>query len=238
MLRPLALIAALLSSTAQASPTGPHAIDTNVAHSDSAPAWITSARVDRVADQIQNKLEWDIRKISLSFYTSQTEFRQAHGFDDTVVAFTRKPQNSVSIGPRVTQDSFDAVFGHELVHVILYQKYKTAVPGWLEEGLANYLSKHGHVNYAWLSQQPDRDVYQLAHPFGDSRGRVPAGGAQYAYQASQALMEMIASHCTVTDLLQLSVGKKLESYLPTLCGINDLNAEFHKWVKRKAASHN
>jgi hypothetical protein len=185
-----------------------------------------------VGDKIMAKLEWDIRKIQLHFYTDQGQFRRAHGFDDTVLAFTIKPENSVSIGPRVTTQDFDPIFGHELVHVILYQKYKTAVPGWLEEGLANYLVNYGKVDYVWLASQPDRDILTLAHPFS-SQGRVAVGGARYAYQASRALMEMIATHCPVTDLLQMSVGKKLEDYLPTLCGISDLNSEFKTWIKRK-----
>lgn len=32
----------------------------------------------------------------------------------------------------------------------------------------------------------------------------------------------------------MSVGKKLESYLPTLCEITDINAEFRKWIKKRA----
>jgi hypothetical protein len=209
-------------------------IDTNIAHANSAPSWARASRVDRVADQIQSKLEWDIRKIHLNFYTDQAAFRRAHGFDDTVLAFSRKQDNSVNIGPRVTDSNFDKVFGHELVHIILFQKYKDAVPNWLNEGLANYLSKHDQVDYVWLSAQPSRDVLTLSHPFVTGANGVVAGGARYHYQASQALMEMIASHCEVTDLLQLSVGKKLETYLPTLCEISDINAEFRAWLKRKA----
>ena len=48
------------------------------------------------------------------------------------------------------------------------------------------------------------------------------------------MMEMLASHCDIHGLLQLSVGEKLESYFSTYCGIDDLNAEFQKFVKRKA----
>jgi hypothetical protein len=210
-----------------------HAIETNSVHADTVPAWVTSARINKITDKMGATLDWDIRKIHLSFYTDQAVFRKAHGFDDTVLAFTIKPENSVSIGPRVTTADFDPIFGHELVHVILYQKYKNAVPGWLEEGLANYLVKYGKVDYAWLASQPERDVTSLAHPYG-AGGRILPGGPHYAYQASQALMEMIATHCSVVDLVTNSVGKKLEDYLPTLCDISDLNAEFKAWVKRKA----
>jgi hypothetical protein len=209
-------------------------IDTNSVRCDSAPSWVTASRIDKVTDRIGTALEWDIRKISLTFYTDQAAFSRAHGLgDDSVLAFTIKPSNSVSIGPRVTTSDFDQVFGHELVHVILYQKYKGAVPGWLEEGLANYTVKYGHVDYKWLASQPDRDFTTLIHPFS-AGARVAPGGPRYAYQASQALMEMIATHCDVKDLVTMSVGKKLESYLPTMCEITDLNAELHKWIRRKA----
>ena len=231
MLSIITLFSALLATPAFA---GPHSINTNVAHSDNPPSWVTSSRVDRIEEKVADKLGGvDFHKISLAFYTDQAAFRHAHGFDDTVLAFTIKPENAVSVGPRVTTADFDPVFGHELVHVILYQKYKNAVPSWLEEGLANYLVKYGSVDYRWLASLPERDITTLAHPFGAS-GRIMPGGARYAYQASQALMEMIATHCEVTDLVSMSVGKKLEDYLPTMCGIDDLNAEFRKWVKRKA----
>jgi hypothetical protein len=229
------MLAALLLSSAMTGQVQATEIDTNIVHAGSAPSWLKASRVDRVADQIQSKLEWDIRKVQLRFYTDQAAFRQAHGFDDTVLAYSRKQDNSVNIGPRVADANFDQVFGHELVHIIIFQKYKDAIPKWLEEGLANYLSKHGKVDYAWLAQQPARDVRTLSHPFVAGGGAMTAGGgARFHYQASQALMEMIAVHCPVTDLLQLSVGKGLERYLPTLCGINDLNAEYATWVKRKA----
>jgi hypothetical protein len=227
----------LIARAANGTAGGTHTIDTNVAHSDNAPAWVTGGRIDPIEERVADKLGGaDFHKIRLTFYTDQTAFRKAHGFDDTVLAFTIKPENAVSIGPRVTTADFDPIFGHELVHVILYQKYKNAVPSWLEEGLANYLVHYGKVDYRWLASQPDRDVSLLAHPFG-SNGRIMPGGARYAYQASQALMEMIATHCEVTDLVSMSVGKKLQDYLPTMCGIDDLNGEFRKWVKSKAGKH-
>ncbi|MGK5082754.1 hypothetical protein WDW37_05555 [Bdellovibrionota bacterium FG-1] len=213
-----------------------HAFDLNEAHFDNAPKWLKPSTAQRVVDAMDAKLEWDIRKIQVQYHENQEEFRKLHGFDDSVLAFTRGTDTSVHLGPRVVESNFESVFGHELVHVILRQKYKNAIPRWLEEGLANYLSKHGKVDYAWLASQPTRDVYSLAHPFAEARPvstEGARGGARYHYQASQALMEMLATHCPPQDLLQLSVGKKLESYLPTLCGIQDLNAEFKAWLKRK-----
>jgi hypothetical protein len=231
----LSLVTSLAASApAHASPNkGPHPIETNSVRSSNAPAWLTSSRVSKVTDKIGTALEWDVRKITLEFFYDQAAFRKAHGLDDSVLAFTVKTQNLVGIGPKVTATDFDQILGHELVHVILYQKYKGAVPGWLEEGLANHTVKYGKVDYAWLASLPERDVTSLVHPFS-AGGRLGVGGPRYAYQASQALMEMIATRCDVKDLVTMSVGKKLESYLPTLCEIKDLNGDFRKWIQKKA----
>lgn len=228
-------------------------LDTNEVHCDDAPAWLKTALVNRVVERIQSKLEWDIRKVHVVWHPDQQEFQKIHGYGDSVLAFSRQNDNSVHLGPRVTETNFESVFGHELVHVILYQKYKGAVPKWLEEGLANFLSNHqpsalaNHkptvkngkpvydpslwtVDYTWLAAQPSIDVLTLKHPFLG----VATNGARYHYQASQALVEMIASHCSLDQLLQLSVGKRLENYLGTFCGIDDINSEFRKWVAKKA----
>jgi hypothetical protein len=204
-----------------------------------APAWLKAARVDKVVGQIQRALDWDIRRISVRWYADQAEFQAAHGFGPSVLAFSLKSDSTVHIGPRVTPADFDSVFGHELVHIILGQKYKSAVPTWLEEGLANYLARRGEVDYAWIAKRIPPDMRALGHPFKalSTEGGAESGSAGDAarahYQLSRALVEMIASRCRIEDLLQLSVGKNLDTYLGTYCSISDLNADFHKWVDRK-----
>ncbi|MBI3544388.1 MAG: hypothetical protein HY075_14040 [Deltaproteobacteria bacterium] len=202
-----------------------------------APKWLTAARVNKVVQKVQRMLEWDIRKVEVRWHSNESEFAAAHGLpvvrDGTaqILAVSKKSENTIHVGPRVDTTNFDGTFGHELAHVIVYQKYKTAIPVWLEEGLANYSAKNSTVDYKYLSTQPDVDVKAMGHPFG---GKGP--GPRFHYMASTALMEMIASKCDIHELLQLSVGEKLESYLDTFCGISDLNAEFRRFVKRKAGS--
>lgn len=203
-------------------------IDTNAAHISHAPDWLTRPRAEKIIDRLQTKLEWTIRKIQVQFYTDLESFNKAHSLGLGALAVTNKTTNTVHIGPSVDTKDFDSVFGHELVHVILGQKYKEAIPAWVEEGLANHLSKHGKVDYAWLAKQPfPPDVRALSHPF---KGVVR--NARYHYQASQALAEMIAKKCDMENLLRLSVGKNMDIYLDTYCEIKDLNAEFKKWVTR------
>ena len=96
-------------------------------------------------------LEWDIRKIQVYFHSDEASFERSNNLGPAIIAVSLKADNAVHLGPKVTTQNFDQVFGHELVHIISYQKYKDAIPKWLEEGLANYLSKNGNVDYKWLA---------------------------------------------------------------------------------------
>jgi hypothetical protein len=172
-------------------------------------------------------MEWDIRRVQVYWYSDQRAFERMHGYGPTVLAISRKFDNSIHIGPRVKDSNFDGVFGHELVHIISFQKYKEAIPKWLEEGLANYLGHQGKVDYTYLYKHPlPNDVRDLVHPFDGSEDHI-----RYHYMASQALAEMIASKCDISDLLRLSVGRKLENYLENHCGIQNINADYVKWIK-------
>lgn len=172
-------------------------------------------------------MEWDIRRANVFFYGTPEAFQKVHGYGPTVLAVSKERDNTIHLGPKVTLETFDTIVGHELVHIILYQKYKDAIPTWLVEGLANYASKKP-VDYKWLSTQPFIEVTSLTHPY---KGNV---NFKYHYLASTAVMEMIASRCSMKDLLQLSVGKKIETYLKTYCEITDLNGDFKKWIAKKA----
>jgi hypothetical protein len=221
----IALAALLLASPAIAS----HSIDINQLSMPDAPDWLTESRVQNVVDSIGNRLQWDIRKIQVLWYTDQASFEKLHGFGPSVLAFSLKKDMTITVGPHVNSENFDQVFGHELVHIISYQKYKDAIPAWLEEGLANYISKHGTIDYAWLASQPRPDVHTMTHPFKSA-----VQSPRYQYMASTALAEMIDKKCGLDDMLGLSVGAKLESYLVTSCEMPDINAAFDQWLKSKS----
>jgi hypothetical protein len=201
-------------------------IDTNSVIMKNAPDWMSRNRAEKIIDRMQMHLEWTIRKANVIWYTSVDEFIKAHSLGPNVVAVSRQRDNTIHLGPKVDNVNFDQIFGHELVHIIFFQKYKEAIPQWLEEGLANYYSKRGKVDYGWLAKKPfPPDVRQLTHPH---RGTVD--DMHYHYQASHALAEMIAKKCDLPNLLRLSVGMKMDDYLKTYCEINDLNGEFKKWI--------
>jgi hypothetical protein len=212
-------------------------ITTNNIHMADAPAWLTQNRVEKIIDHIQMVLEWDIRRIEVYWYKDQASFEKAHGLGPVAMAVSKKGDSTIHLGPKVDSANFDPVFGHELVHIISGQKYKEAIPKWLEEGLANYLAKLGKVDYKYLASRPlPADVRTLTHPYN----AVSVDGIHYHYVASQALTEMIAKKCDLHQLLQLSVGKSkdchqetsMECYLDTYCDIKDLNAEYKKWVSK------
>lgn len=204
-------------------------LQTNSTYSSDVPAWVNKSMIDHVTERIQSFLEWDIHRVKVNWYKDEAAFEKAHGLGPTVLAVSRRQENAVWIGPRVTKSNFDQVFGHELVHVISYQKYKGAIPAWFEEGLANYISKSATVDYKWLAGRPfPKDVRGLTHPFDGDVDNV-----RYHYMASQALAEMIARKCDLKELLRLSVGAKLDSYLDTYCQITDLNSAYRKWVNSK-----
>jgi hypothetical protein len=204
---------------------------------DTPPVWIKAARIQRVVDRLENKLEWDIRKIRVVFYADQAALLKEFGVSDAPIsAFARKTDQSVHLGPKVDPQNFDAIFGHELSHVISYQKYKEAIPRWLEEGLANLVSKNGKPDYVWLaSQNPLPHVQAMGHPFkAVTTGQEAIGSIRLHYEASHALADLLATRCGLHDLLQLSMGSSVEKYIATLCGIADLDKALRDWVGRKA----
>ncbi len=212
------------------SPPRAEKLETNALLMHKAPPWLKRTRVEKVTDRIQTKLEWTIRKIQVYWYTTPEEFRQVNRMSNAVVAFARRQDNSIHIGPEVNERNFDAIFAHELVHIISYQKYKGAIPKWLEEGMANHLSRQSKLDYKWLSLQTlPVDVRKMDHPFSGT-----GQDFRLTYAISQALIEMIDAKCDLERLVQLSVERGMEPYLKTYCEILDLNQALSAWIKKKA----
>ena len=176
-------------------------------------------------------MEWSTRRVEVIWYEDQASFSNAHKLGPAPIAVAIRGENKILLGPHVTEKNFDPVFGHELAHVISAQKYKDAIPPWLEEGMANFVAKAGKVDYHSLKQFKFSDVNELAHPIKGDFAMI-----QSRYQASQALAEMISSKCDFRNLLRLSVQRKLQDYLGNICRITDLNSSFQKWIQEKSGS--
>lgn len=197
-----------------------------------APKWLKKAKVEKITDSIQSKLEWSTRRIPMIWHETEESFSRAHSLRPLPAAVTIKSPKKVAIhlGPQVTAKNYQAIIGHELVHVIFYQKYRGAIPQWLEEGFANHLARKKPVNYQWLSKQKiPRDVTLMGHPYKAAPSQLILH-----YKVSQALVEMLKKKCDLSNLLRLSVERKMADYIKTYCNISDINASFKKWIKKKA----
>jgi len=200
------------------------------------PYHVSRKQLVEVVRRVSKWLEWDIRQVEVFWHQNQAAFLRTHSLGPSVVAVTLKEKNQIHLGPKVNKENLPRILGHELVHVVLYQKYKSAIPIWLEEGLANFISGYGKVDYRKIQKEKmPIDIRKMGHPFIT---QVQAeSGAQISsamqYQLSTALIEMLASRCDLHDLLQLSVGENLERYLGTFCEISDLNIEFRAWIQKK-----
>jgi hypothetical protein len=213
-------------------------ITTNEIIMPNAPEWMREGRVEKVTDHIQHHLDWSTRKTTVRWHFSEADYDRAQGFGAMSLAITKYTGGvaSIELGPQVNDANFDEVFGHELVHVIIFQKYKDVIPKWLEEGLANYFSTLNmptlKVDYKWLASQPfPHDVHELAHPFSGTSAQI-----RYRYKASQAFAEMLAKKCDLEVLIGMSAKNKMEDYMRTYCEIKDLNEAFHTWVRQKASA--
>ncbi len=204
---------------------------TNELRMHQAPQWLNRIAVEKVTNKIQRKLEWKIRRIDVFWHATADSFSKAQSLGSRPTAVTVKAADKATIhmGPTTTQENFKRVLGHELVHVIFFQKYKGAIPSWLEEGFANHLSRPEAVDYRWLVQQKrPQDVTLMEHPFRDSEVSIKTH-----YKVSQALVEMLDNKCNLENLIRLSVRKKMTDYIATYCEIKDINVAFNKWLLEK-----
>ncbi len=211
-------------------------IKTNEVYIKTPPQWLKKSRVESVTDRISQLLEWSIHRSPVEFFSSQQDFAKAQSMGDQAIAVTlhQDKTEKILLGPQVTSKNFDAVFGHELVHLIVAQKYKASIPKWFEEGLANFYAKDGTVDYLWLAKQPAlKDFHDLGHPMTGSRDQII-----YKYKASQALAEMLAKKCDLENLLRISLQRNLEDFIHSYCEIKDINQAFRDWVQQKSNLNN
>ena len=201
-----------------------------------APSWVKASKIEKIADRIQSQLEWSTRRVPLIWHSHESSFAKVHKLRPMPLAVTIKSpkKTEIHLGPGINKKNYAKMIGHELVHVVFFQKYHGAIPPWLEEGFANHLSKQDPVNYKWLSKQIlPKDVTKMQHPYKQTNIDL-----HVHYKSSQALVEMLKKKCDLSNLLRLSVERKMANYIKSYCNIKDINKSFHDWIKRKALSKN
>lgn len=211
-------------------------IRTNSVTIRNAPSWLTQSRVQSVVDHVERKLEWSIRRVNATYYKNAKQMiKNFNGrAAPEIVAFTKRADNSIHFGPKVNKSNFDLYFGHELAHVVIFQKYKKSIPPWLNEGLCNSVAGYKKVKFDWLSKQRPRiDITKLHHPYEISN----KGRADLHYAASLAAVKMLEKKCpSFRELLNLSLRSNVNDYIKTYCKIKDVNATFWSWIDRQAWS--
>lgn len=196
-----------------------------------APAELSASTVQKVVDRISGILEWSIRKIEIDWIRNESQFIRLHRFGPNIFAFTRKKEGQIYLGPRTTMKNFEGVLGHELVHVIIHQKYAGKVPAWLEEGMANQIAGNTDLSYRWLALQDPLTLDQMSHPFGSQN----LTEVKRRYMSSLAFTQMLQSRCgDFRELLNLSLKSKMEDFFQTYCQIGDPMAALHEWIQKKA----
>lgn len=203
-------------------------VETNQIKITDAPDWVKLSQVQRTVDRVEHFLEWDIRSVQGLWVASEADFMKLHGMGPSVTAFTRKQNQTIYFGPQVNAQNFESIFAHELVHIVLAQKFKTAIPVWLDEGLANFVARKGAVQYDKILARGIPKVQTLSHPF-------KSADPSFQYMVSLAFMQMLNSRCKIQDLLQLALQKRLETYIQNTCGLEDMDAPFEKWVRQQAS---
>lgn len=195
-----------------------------------APPWLTEEHVNQVVQEIESKLAWKTKRVTVHWHSAEKAFKKRHNLGPMIIAVTINTEkgSAIHLGPKINKQNFDSTFGHELVHLVLHQKYKGAIPAWLEEGMAHHLANSGKVDYAWLSRQSlPHDIKAIGVSTGPSA--IP-----YRYMASQALTEMLDEKCNLKTLLQLHVLRRIEHYLSGNCEIADVSRAYKEWIKRKS----
>jgi len=217
-----------LLASASSALAGQNTFKTNCCEVTNAPSWLSNYKIQSIASQMETDMGWSIRRVKVIFHDTDVEFQKAGNLNFSANAFFSAARQTIEFKPQKDIATFTPTFRHELTHVISNQKYQGGIPAWLEEGFANFIGSKRKVDYKWLAKQNLPDASSLGHPQTDS------SGAQMHYQLSTATVDMLAKKCNLRDLLMLTTGSKLTSYLETYCKIKDINSAVRDWVKSKA----
>jgi hypothetical protein len=145
----------------------------------------------------------------------------------------------------------DNSLGHEIVHLVLHRFYTDAIPCWLDEGLAQFISKDAHASYerarGFISKPhseaiaPD-ELIPLASLIAMTRP--PADRVRIFYDQSERLVRFLATSDKASFLTLLdSVARHqpLETILPRVylgrfASISALDEKFREYAAKDFGS--
>ncbi|MEE9162629.1 MAG: hypothetical protein V3U35_06610, partial [Candidatus Neomarinimicrobiota bacterium] len=150
--------------------------------------------------QISDRLNWQIQKrISIMIYQSHADFQQTNVtfsyLYEGIGGFTELFKNRVVVPFEGSYDSFRHVIRHELVHALLNDmiyggnvqsiisgRIRYAIPGWMNEGLAEYLASGWDAN---------SDMYMRDLALHGDIVPIQQLGGLYSYRGGQSLWRFI-----------------------------------------------
>ena len=139
------------------------------------------------------------------------------------------------------------LLGHEIVHLVLHRFYTDAIPCWLDEGFAQFISKDAHASYerarGYISKPhsqaiapddliPLAALIALTHP--------PSDRVEIFYDESERLVRFLAAadkKSFLTLLDALARHQPFESILPRLysgrfVNVSTLESQFREYATK------
>jgi len=139
------------------------------------------------------------------------------------------------------------LLGHEIVHLVLHRFYTDAIPCWLDEGFAQFISKDAHASYerarGYIAKPQSKAIapddliplaalIALTHP--------PSDRVEIFYDESERLVRFLASadkKSFLTLLDALARHQPFESILPRLysgrfANVSTLESQFREYATK------
>ena len=139
------------------------------------------------------------------------------------------------------------LLGHEIVHLVLHRFYTDAIPCWLDEGFAQFISKDAHASYerarGYIAKPQSKAIapddliplaalIALTHP--------PSDRVEIFYDESERLVRFLASadkNSFLTLLDALARHQPFESILPRLysgrfANVSTLESQFREYATK------
>jgi len=200
-------------------------------------------------DHISTHLSWELKhRVSIIIYNSHNDFQQtnviATYMREGIGGVTELYKNRVVIPFDGSNIEFKHVIHHELVHAIINDyiyggsvknmissSIKVRIPGWMNEGLAEYLASD------WDAKS-DMWVRDLAINGGDLPIIRMLNG-YWAYRGGQSVWKFITdkwgNEAIAEIFYQIKSNNNVEKGLSEALGVNfkELNSQWHEFLKRE-----
>ena len=207
-------------------------------------AEFTSEVADEAYQHISDRLNWELQKrVAIMVYQSHADFQQTNvTFDylyEGIGGVTELFKNRVVVPFEGSNQDFKHVIRHELVHAIVNDmiyggnvqsiisgRIRYAIPGWMNEGLAEYLAGGWDANSDMYMR--DLAVHGDIEPINRISG-------YYAYRAGQSVWRFIARKYGEESIAE--VFSRIKTHGNVQDGVNDALGENYSGLSDRWADY-